>query len=368
MRSLLNDKAGKKMGGGLKAILVIIAIAVIAILVIALVPMKVVTDGDDDITTSAISCPSDMDWAGTITLQNTLNTSGTTTFDASLYVYAVNGGELQHQSTLTDTTSGAATLTCGQPYAAKVLSTSGAGGDSSAIKAVLSSSGVKNARVENGVLYFTPSGARGSLTVAGEQMGVPEFRVFDVINNDFMHLSGSALVNQYTYNDTDGGNWTSGASNETGVAVSAGGEYHSKIYMRTKVAGWDYNDRGIYMLVDAAPATWLNPTVKFDGAAATEAKSSMTANELIAYAGYEYAFLIPQSRDIVSNKELLVDFSMYALPGTDPSSQSHFQIDWAPIGTYATIANANNLALGAVDDTSSRTQINTLTDMLFNVA
>ncbi|MEK6883066.1 MAG: hypothetical protein AABY22_25805, partial [Nanoarchaeota archaeon] len=84
------------------------------------------------------ACPTSLAWSGTVNVQNALNSTGAETFDTSMYFYDASGALT---TSITDTSSGSVTLSCGNTYTAKVISVSGNSGDSSNLKSATVSGG-----------------------------------------------------------------------------------------------------------------------------------------------------------------------------------------------------------------------------------
>ena len=362
------------MGVGWKVFLILFAIIAVVFLVIALTPQKAgpypAPSPGVPTTPSGIQCPSDLTWAGTMTVQNVLNTTGAQTYDNTMNIYSVNGdGSLNYVTQITDTTAGAVSLTCGVPYAAKILSVNSkeVAGDSSRLRRVISSSGAANVRVDDmGVLYFTPTGAMGAITVGSENHGHLEVRAFNVLQNAYMYKVDSADSGT-TYTSLDGVRFTN-ASEAAVTTVGLGGEFHVKLYARTNHSDLDFNDLGVYFLVDAATDTWKEPTIKFDGATATRVDGSFNADESIAYSNYEYAYLISKDRHLLNNNQIEIDIQFFALAGQNPAGAHNISTDFAAIGRYASTADSTDLKVGSVDDSSSRTSVYTLFDVEWAIA
>ena len=308
-------------------------------------------------------CPTSLAWAGTANVQNVLNKTGVETFDTSMYFYETDpttGAVGTLKTTVTDTSSGAVTLDCGKKYTTKVVSSSGAGGDASLL------TGTDLGEVKDGDVVFNACGAGSVFTVQGKQHGLWEVRAYDLVNNDYLlnQSNHSGLV----YHQGTPLNFTSTGSNTTGTAIGAGQEFHVRIDLRATVDDQDVNDRGVYVLVDAATTRWKEPTVKLDGASLSNVKSTLNPDEAATYSNYEYVFKIPAERKVTQNEQAQVDFSMFAQGGIDPTNADRPLIDFAPVGQYISTGTNSVLKVGSAQDDSAKTAVHTLEQLIFAIA
>ena len=117
------------------------------------------------------TCPTTGSTTLTLTVQNTLNTTGSESFDVA--------GKLNTQ-TVADTTAGSYTLNCGEEQTLKLIAGDADGGDNSKTLSVLSYSGMTAPEVtSDGFVKFTPTSATGTLIVGGYQHGTMESRWYD---------------------------------------------------------------------------------------------------------------------------------------------------------------------------------------------
>lgn len=320
------------------------------------VPSEVVITSGVITTAGACSsaCPTDLDWAGTINLRNGLNTSGSQNFDTAMYFYTSDG---TLKTTITDTTSGAATLTCGDTYNVQLLSAGGANGNSSKFRA-----GSGYTLVNGGDATFLACGSGNTVTFVGGQHGLPEVRARDIVNDAFLIDRGDTSGTDY--DTTDGVVWNStSATGSGGITINSGGEFHVIQYMRAQTDDVFINDLGAYVLIDADTTEWntAGAVAKFDGVVAEEVSALLNSNEEIAYNTYELVYFF-DAKDIGRTNEVAFDFQIFALGGTNPAGAANISIDWAPIGRYASSADSNVLKVGSVDDSSSRSDIHTRWD------
>jgi hypothetical protein len=306
----------------------------------------------------SVACPDDLDWAGTINVRNKLNSTGAENFDTTTYFYEADGSL---KTSITDTTSGAATLTCGNTYAVKVQSTSGAAGDSGAF---IDGSGYT--ANPDGTASLTACGSGSTITFVSRQHGLPEIRVRDNVNDGlaFSHGNDDDAV---TYQTTDGAVFGS-STNGSAIAVGAGGNLEFTQFVRATADDQNVNDLGMWILIDAGTSIWDKPAVKIDGASASEASAQLSADEKIAYNGYEYVFFVPASRVIDNNDKLEINIDINALGGTNPDGDDNISVDYAPIGHFQSNSDSNVLKVGAVDDSSSRGDVHTRHDTVIWVS
>src|SRR3990167_6388509 len=181
MKQILKNRKGAIPVLGWIAI--IIAVVVFGGIGFSMIPQT--QTGGDGVVETSVSCPSDQTWTGTVSVQNLLNDTGSETFDTSMYFYEIKAdgsedalsyneiGKEGFATSITDTTSGSVTLSCGKRYATKILSVSGAAGDPSLVRSIISKSGVADAKVnDDGVLVFSPRDNSGALTLGVHQIGV----------------------------------------------------------------------------------------------------------------------------------------------------------------------------------------------------
>lgn len=374
------DKKGKT---NMWAILGVVAVVGIAIWVFSSGVLQTTAPGTTPSqvvqlpTSAAVECPTDKAWSGTVTMQNILNTSGAETFDTTMYLYEINADGSQDEAaynaydkyvtTITDTTSGSLTATCGKRYAAKVLSVSGAAGDQAAIKSVLSSSGTQNAKINSqGLLVFTATSDSGQLQLGSYQQGNPQIRVFDIENNGYMFSNGSASAT--AWNATDGVNFAGVTNAGTNTSVGSGGSFNIRFEVQSQNTDETFNDQGLYVLVDAASNRWATPIMKLDGSVLSDIKTGgLNPDEVKAYTGYEYVYLVPKDKALgmVNPNKYSLEMAISALAGIDPVNSDTLQVDLAPVGSYASVSNSNFLKIGSVKDDSSQTVVHTLWDTNF---
>jgi len=356
MKKLLNDSRGR-MSNTMK-LLVGVGVLVVAVILFMAFGTQQAQTGDGTTTdTPLAACPSDLTWSGTVDVQNTINEGSAETYDTTAYFY-VSGTDVLKTS-ISDTTAGAVSLTCGQVYDVKVLSTSGAAGDGGYIYST--THGTAN---DDGSVTFTATSTNaGRITLGMNQHGVPEIQVFDASTAAFVN-EGAGTTG---YKATDGVNWTSSTNNTQPKIVGSGGEIDYVISLRSTVSDENLNDFGIYVLIEAPTNIWDVPVVKADGVTLEDVKGTLNPDEAKAYSNYEYVYLIPQGSEVSLNDKVTIGFNIFALSGQNPGTSDDIEMDFAMRGTYTSIDNANILKVGAVDDTTSQAQVYGLHDMIFDV-
>ncbi|MFW5793864.1 MAG: hypothetical protein ACOCV1_00040 [Bacillota bacterium] len=309
-------------------------------------------------------CPDDLTWSGNVDVNNVLNQSGEETYDTTMYFFNYNDGNLGGLKTkLTDTTDGTATLTCGNTYLVEVISTDGDGGDSAEILA-----GPQGVEItDDGSAIFTACGDGENIVFNMNQRGVPEVRARDVINDGFLY-DYSSDEDASDYETTDGVVFTSTSGNTTNYTIDSSGEFHIIQYIRANSDDTDFNDLGIYVLIDASSSVYEEPTVKIDGVVAENAKEELNSDEAIAYSDYEYVYKIGKDRQVTKNNPLSVEVNGFALSGVNPAVGDDISIDYAVIGKYASTSETNTIKIGAVKDDSSKTQVYNKFDTELRVA
>lgn len=344
MRSIMN-KSGKGEGI-LYSILAVLVVGLLIALFGGGVSNKAIGGGSGkiEITGGTGGCPTDLAHTGTFKIQNNLNTSGIEYFNVTGYFYDAQGNFIK-SATIGDSTD--VSLTCGKDYELKIISTDGAGGDSSQF--------VNSGNLLDSV-KFTANGKEAVYTLYVAQRGVPEVRSKDLVNDEFMYDTGDA--DSKDYETTDGVVFTSITNNATATAVGTSGEFHVMQYLRANAVDNKFNDRGILVLIDAPTSDWDKPTLKVDGSVYNDASASLTESERIAYNDYEYVYLIPSEKLVLNNNEIKLDMQIFALNGVDPAT--NISMDYAVRGQFASTLDASKLLVGAVKDDSSRTQVLTL--------
>ena len=203
-----------KKGAG--ALLVIFLIVLVVGVLLALyfgiankpIEEKIVDSGlGSDLGVSGIlsGCPDNGQTSVVVDVQNNQNSTGVETFDTTLELYDATATDPNTAplETLTDTSAGAATLSCGQKYYGKILSTSGASGDSGIILAV-SGSGLSDLKASDDMtsFTFTPNRESAKLVVKSQQHATQRVRVFNLIGDAFMDDNQDETATNY--DSTDG--------------------------------------------------------------------------------------------------------------------------------------------------------------------
>ena len=304
------------------------------------------------------TCPDTKTTSLTIDVKNTANETGSEGFDITGYLYKIVDGEEEYVTSITDTTDPTATsIECGYEYVFKPVSTDGASGDEGHFTKVLSG----DARIKDGWLYFTADGAKKNIIVGMDQHATLKCRAYDNNQKALMYDSSDASNSDY---ETDPVTFTSTTDNTTATDESLGLDIEFECL--AVESDTNYNDRGIWVLIDAPTNTWKEPSVYVNGAKLSEASDLMTNYERRAYSDYEYAFLIPESVVVKDGGEGMdVRVVMDLLDGVS-SAGADPQIDFAPRASYLS-TDGVNVKVGAVKDDSSTTQIYSIYDITVDV-
>jgi hypothetical protein len=302
-------------------------------------------------------CPDDGDTTmGDFSVFNAENKTGTESFDLT-YRFIGEDGSIVSGTDSTDPTD--FTLNCGSCFTVKAISASGADGDSARFV------GVRQGNAEllgDGTVKYCPIRSNEVLHLEGEMHGALEARAKDVILDGFMYDGNDATATDY---ETDGVSFNTTSAGSANTAVGSGGEYHVKLYYRPTLEANVYGDvDGYYILVEASTTVWDKPTVKVNGISLSDVKEQLNPDEQKAYNAYEWVYKV--SDTISRNAEHEMDLQIFALSGVDPSTD--IETDFASIGAYASSSDTNNIKVGAVDDSSSQTQIHTLEDVTWDIS
>ena len=291
-----------------------------------------------------------------INVYNPLNTSGSENYDVTLYGFV--DGSLTY--TVTDTTSpSGVTINCGEEVVFKAVGTDGASGDKSYIKSASGSGG--DIRVVDGNLVIRPTKSTMTVNLQIEQHATLECRAYDNVNEGLMYDNSDSSNTDY---ETDGVVWMSTTDNSTKYSEADG--IDMTFTCRAIQSDTDYNDRGIWVLIEAPTSVWDEPTVSLNGRTLSEASAQLNEDERKAYSDYEYVYFIPQDtiiRDGGEGMDLRVQIEL--LDGVSSASADP-EIDFAVRTQYKT-TDGLSVKVGAVDDSSSTSQIIALYDMSIDV-
>lgn len=324
------------------------------------------TGGDTDYviqpgdTPAALGCPTDGDSSLKIDVVNSANESGSEGYDVTGYLYIKESdGTLTSFATISDTTAATATLIdCGKDYVFKIISTSGAGGDGSYVKKIISGKGTIDS---NGNLEFRAASSNPSFVIGVDQNAALKVRALD--NND---ASNYLCDNDETCSayETDGITFVS-TTNGTVIDETVGLDITFQ-FLATDVAD-NGNDRGLLVMLEMPTTTWSStPEVYANGVALTEMKGQLNPFEATAYSGYEYIYLIPRNVQLKDGSQGITLRVVNNLAAGVATSSADPEVDIAPRGAYLGI-DAISVGYGAVKDDSSRTVVNTLFDITLDV-
>jgi hypothetical protein len=295
------------------------------------------------------ACPDDGKSNVTFNVQNIDDTTTTDTYDITM----VCSGNKGHIKTITATTDDGTTLNCDESYTCRGVSSTGVKGDHANFQSILAG----NAQVSNGVVSFTPTTASERIDIGTSLHGIVQARLYD---NDvaafcFGTTSGEvggvagAWLNTTTYIDS--------STNATNFAVGSGGGldlcFDYRIYAHTDESFMDFY---YYVLIDANSNVWDTPVVTVDGVTMSDYSGSLNVDESKAYSAYEYAYKVTDQGSEITNVDTVkVCIAITALAGVDPTTDINVSLSSG--GTYAKTAKPTEVGMGAVDDSSSQTQI-----------
>ncbi len=303
-------------------------------------------------------CPDDKDTVVTFTQRNVRDTTASTTFDTTGYIYKMVNGEIAGEpTTITDTTAGTVTLDCNQDYVLKLARGNAYLGNNSRILGLTSS--VPGAEVVNGALKFKTAGSNMPIGLQGSQHGLLEFRLFDANNNAFNYDTNNADNTAWEVtNSTFFFNSTTAATAAT--ALAAGEDRTWRLYFRSNNSVGEFNDQGTLILIEAPTATYKKPVCSLDNGAAgdrdgdgnlIDRRDSLTAEERVQFSSYEYAYVIGTETKVSNNQHILT-CTFDALDGVNPVAADNIEIDFAARGNYLSV-DGSTVKTGAADDTSS---------------
>ena len=347
-----NKKGGMSTKQSMATILGIFLIAAIVIIFVARQPTSITpTDDEGNVIVPISACPDTGQTTVTLSLQNSLNTTGSETFDTNTVLI---GDEGDYQ-TGTDTTAGSYTLNCGETYTLYVRSAAGAAGDNGKIDSVKLGTDAKIN--SDGTATFTPTGSAYTLILGSTQHSLLEFRAYDNANAGFM-CDSDASCSAY---ELDGVSFES-TTNGTALAVGSGGELDISFDARATITDGDANDFYTLILVEAPVATWNEPTVKVEGIKLTDVKGSLTTHEEKQFSSYEYIYKFDQA---ITDDGISVDFVMKALAGVNPSTDP--EVDFISAANYLSV-DGINVYTGAADDTTTATVVFAVQDITIDIS
>ncbi|MEA3430335.1 MAG: hypothetical protein U9R08_03605 [Nanoarchaeota archaeon] len=302
---------------------------------------------------SVAGCPTDLDTALTLTVNNGLNTTGIETYDNTGYLYKVVNGQESLKSTITDTTAGTATLDCGSDYVYRQVSADGSSGDSAMIMSV----GAGDATVVEGgrAVKFTATGPSLNLELVSKQHSPIKIRVYD---NDQSGWVYDGSDNDATDFETTGATFKSTTGNTTATAVGASGDIDFNIEAEATISDGDVADLGLYILIDASTSDFQEPTVKFEGSKLS-VFDLVDKKESTSYSSYEYVYKLEadQASALIEDDDVSIELEVEAVDGVNPTSD--IVIAFATIGA-ARATSGYDVRYSSVTDASSPAAIYTL--------
>lgn len=303
------------------------------------------------------SCGDDGQATVTATFFNALNTTGSENYTVAYRIYDAQGNSIA-----SDSTPASQTLNCGETVIMRMRSADGNGGDNARI---LNAEGsVANLKIIEGgrAVSFVADKNTASLDLYGTQHGVLEFRVYDNNNAGFVYDDGDASATNY---ETDGVNFKSTTDNATDTALGVAGEIDFTIDVRTTGTDTEFNDLGVYILVEAPNSVYDEPTVKFEGSRLTDVKGELDTNEARTWSGYEYVYFIEDAS--IQDDGVEVDFVIQALAGVNPADGNDLEVDFATRGAVKEVAGSGMIYSGT-NDASSATVIFAVQDITLDIS
>jgi hypothetical protein len=307
--------------------------------------------GDDDVivtpTACSVECSSTGLTALVVDVDNTLSTT-TANYDVTMLCKSDSG-----TISLTDTTSpDSEDFNCGETYECKILSETGAGGDTSIVKEIKAGNAVVTSDRN---LRFTACGPSMSLRVGSEVKGAVQTRAWDLNAAAWMYVNASTTA----WSSTDGTVYMGTADNSTATAVGSGGNIRFKLQIQPTAVVQNLNDRGILIGIDAAPNVWDADTVlcKIDGQTVQSNKAVLNSDEQTAFSDYEYMYLIDKS--VVQPDYMELDCTMTAVSGVDPGASDSPALMITMRGHSASNSDPTQYIVSAVQDNAAKTAVHT---------
>lgn len=320
------------------------------------IPTDEEMQGEQQLTPSDNSCKETSSTTLTLNVQNSLNTTGSETFDVDGRLIGTTSG---NREVVSDTTDGSYTINCGEEYELVLFSSDGDEGDNSIIKKALIG---QNAKVtDEGTVKFLAEGAKYSLHVAVDQHGVLEFKAKDLDLDEYMYDSSDADATDY---ETAGVTFKSTTDNTTAKAIGSDGYFNVMLEARSTRGDTNFNDHYTLVLLTAPVDEWSIPGVEVDGAKVTDVSGALTAEENRAFSSYDYIYKI--DKPILDGQDGIdVEVYMEALSGVNPSTD--IQLDFASAGRYLSVDGVS-YDIGAAKDDSSTTKVYTVQDVTFDIS
>jgi len=146
-------------------------------------------------------------------------------------------------------------------------------------------------------------------------------------------------------------------TNATNFAVGTGGNldlcFDYKIAYHTDESFMDFY---YYVMIDANANVWDVPAVTVDGVTMSDYSGSENSDESKAYNAYEYIYKVTDMGSKITNTDTVkVCININALAGVDPTTDINVSLSSG--GTYQKTAKPTEVGIGAVDDSTSQTQI-----------
>lgn len=315
---------------------------------VSIVPASMTSTGDIVQPSATVSCPSDGTTDGQVRYENDL--ASTVTYgNPTVYfvpktagVPRVTAGTLQTDGTH----STAVNLKCTDS------------GTRWQATAVTSAEAYSSAVGED----FVAEGAEVKVELVGQALDAPKFRIEDKFTGGAKYFNISNCVDSTASSYAAFTTTICNISNDaaiTGTSLTLGTDEYidARIYLKVNETKHQFGENGLrtFLLVDADGSDWAEPIVSRNGGAKlVDVKTSLSADDLRQYSGYEYAYEI----GMISDKEDYVDFYMQSAAGVNP--------DYDPIvelcaeGRYNSVKETDTIKIGCWTDAASQTEVGTV--------
>lgn len=308
-------------------------------------------------------CPTDLTTSTEIEVRNILNETSQQEKDVT-FVCLGAGGQVE---VINDTTNPTAVdFDCNVQYTCKPISSGDSEGDQGKILTIEEASNPSAQVLEDDSGFsFTPIGGSTYVAVGAHEQGAIQVRVWDDNERSWACAGSSATCG--TWNSTDGatfGDTTDG----TAFVVTAASGLELCYEVQATDDGENVNDRGIYVLVDAATTVWKTPDVTIDGVGASNFKGSLNEDEATSYSDYEYVYKVEQDKKVTSKNSETMEVCISLEASSDAGASDDVSVDFSPIATYRATDDDNTVKLGAVTDADPPAQVHTLFDTVIDVS
>jgi hypothetical protein len=309
---------------------------------------------------SGLACPDTGQTTYSLYLRNGEDDTADVPYNATVHFFGDKGD--YKVGTVTSGTATTATLRCGEKYIGRVVSADGNRGDNARIRSADPST-VGTSVNADGTFTVTASGPDMYAKLVGSFHGVPEFRVWNEDNGAWRYLGVASDEGNNNNWALTGGVYNGTTSENSTISVGAGGRFTDTIHVRANETVTDALDFGGYVLVDAATATWNEPTVSHNGAKLS--RVTLLPDEARQFSGtYEYAYKI---NGPLTDTEHTLKTEFVAVTGQNPTETNSPGVAIAGIGAVKSI-NGNSILYQAAQDNAAATRVFTLQSITLGVA